>query len=243
MGPISNGEARFIILGSAAAIVGPIVLFASVLAGIVLQVSGGSEYYCLSDLGVSRVPYVPYLFNIPLVITGMVVLVFAIAMAKVLQKGKLPFAGMITMIASGVFTSLIGIFTEAESTRQLHILVSTGPFALFPISITLIGISLVKRGMRGIGYVSIVTPIITLPAAFLVGQSFPAHSCAVGESVLALGLYGWLMWMGRNLKSQSKRPAGFASLKSETTSNQEASNLLPAHLSKPGEAGCCTSCR
>jgi len=57
-------------VGGALGIFAPVILSASFAAGVVLQLNAGQSFYCLSNLGVSQVPYVAYLFNIPLIVVG-----------------------------------------------------------------------------------------------------------------------------------------------------------------------------
>lgn len=200
-------ESNFVRLGSALAVVVPFILSASFATGVVLQTSAGQTYYCLSNLGVSGVPYVPYFFNVPLILSGIAVIIFAVALARVVRGGRLFLAGAVLLIVSGVFVSLVGVFTQAN--LGLHDFVSNTQFAIFPISVILIGVSFLRNGLRREGFVSVVIPIVMVPLALFAnyGPLFTAHRCAASEWTAALGLSAWLIWMGLNLPRLATRGA------------------------------------
>jgi len=121
------------------------------------------------------------------------------ALNMAVKGGRLLLAGAGTMLISGIFVSLIGVFTEAD--KPLHSAVTDGGFYLLFVSVILVGASFVHTGMRRKGYATLGAATVTFFASEVAyyGPFFTAHRCAAGEWAFVLGVSAWLMWMGRTL--------------------------------------------
>lgn len=202
---MSMNRRTFVRIAGLLGIVGPLYGLTSILLGTLLQGNFNWSRNCLSDLGVSGVPYVPFFFNDALIIGGLLTFVFAIGLLKA-YPGVLFDAGGAVMMTALVFAMLIGIFTEAPATSATHHLATSLYFFLFPISIFLIGVALLRGGLLVKGYVSIIAAIVPIALAFLLYSpsyapppASPFQGCAVGEIVASLGYSLWTIWMATTL--------------------------------------------
>ena len=152
----------------------------------------------LSDLGVSQVADI---FNYSLILTGILVFIFAIGFVKAYAKGALFYLGGILLILGCGSLSLIGVFTEDYGV--LHLVVSVGYFILVPIGMILVGIAFRKMNIKARGHASILAGVVAL-IVILGGMIFEWHlwlglGFAVPEFVEAVVIAAWIVWMGVNL--------------------------------------------
>jgi hypothetical membrane protein len=155
----------------------------------------------LSDIGVSTVSLAANVFNISLIITGILNFIFALGFTKAKAKNSLFYLGGLLLILGGISLSLVGVFTEAYG--SLHFYVSVGYFGLFSLAIILNGFAFRKTGQATWGNVSILTGLIAALVMFggtiaewhiLLGLGF-----AVPEIIASIIFAVWTIWMGARM--------------------------------------------
>jgi hypothetical membrane protein len=109
-------------------IITPIFAITSISVAIILSPWFSWTYNALSDLGIS--PVAP-IFNVGLIVTGILLGVFTIALIRVEWQKKLGVLGSLSLLSAGISTACIGVFTEAY--MGIHILFALSCF----ISLTL----------------------------------------------------------------------------------------------------------
>lgn len=188
------------LVGIIAALFGLIaVLAATVLAGENFSWSKNA----LSDLGVSQVANV---FNYSLITVGILSLIFAFGFMKAYAKNAFFYVGGILLMLGSVSLSLIGVFTEHYGV--LHVYVSVGYFALFPVAMILVGTAFARMNMRSKGYVSILAGVIEI-IVILGGEVFAWHKWlglgfAVPEYIASVIFASWTTLMGASLVQATK---------------------------------------
>lgn len=116
-------------------VLAPLVAFLSIGISIALSPWFSWDNHALSDLGVS--PVAP-IFNVGLMVTGILLAIFAIAFARTVRDNTLMYAGSISLLILGLGVVGIDIFTEA--TIGLHILFAMICFGSLLFSTLLFGI-------------------------------------------------------------------------------------------------------
>ncbi len=180
------------------------VLAATFLAGATFSWSENA----LSDIGVSTITLAANVFNISLILTGILNLIFALGFTKANAMNTLFHIGGLLLILGGISLSFIGVFTEAYG--SLHFYVSAGYFGFISLAIIINGFAFRKAKQTTKGTVSILTGLITALVMFtgtiaewntLLGLGF-----AVPEFIASLIFAAWTIWMGYGifLDSDSK---------------------------------------
>ncbi len=164
----------------------PIVVFSLVLVAV-SQYSGFSwTNNMLSDLGDPRVSSATSVFNSGLIVGGVLMMVFAVGLLIALKRA-LSRVGAILLLVDAVFLSLIGVFTLA--TGDLHFYVSIAFFALFPISLWLIGAGAILAGSKVFGVLTIIVGVLSgipwVSVLYLIGWAIP-------EAVSAVVAFAWV---------------------------------------------------
>lgn len=109
----------------------------------------------LSDLaGTQATATAATLFNSGLIIGALLSIIFAIGLMQVLHKRMLGLIGSFIFLLAGISLFAIGVFPETAG--RIHTYVSVAFFTLFPISLFLIGASMVSdQSERILGYATI----------------------------------------------------------------------------------------
>jgi hypothetical membrane protein len=111
----------------------------------------------LSDLGVSKVAPT---FNFSLIISGLLVVVFGVGMAKTQTMVRFFRLSGPLFLLCGLSLSLVGVFTEASG--SLHSAVALSYFFLGPIGMTLVGVGYRRAKETGRGKLGIATGTLGL---------------------------------------------------------------------------------
>lgn len=165
----------------------------------------------LSDIGVSTVSIAANVFNISLVLTGVLDFVFALGFTKANARNALFYVGDLLLVIGGISLSLIGIFTEAYGI--LHFYVSAGYFGFTSLAIILIGFAFRKAQRATRGNVSILIGLIA--ALTMLGGTFAEWHVLLGlgfavpEFIASLVFAAWTIWMGYSLLATGNQPARF----------------------------------
>ena len=155
----------------------------------------------LSDIGVSQTAW---LFNIALIIGGLLNLLFAFGLRNYLGKIRWLKIGVSLLIVSSISLALVGVFTENYSI--IHALVALGYLLLAPVAIICIGQEVKSKKF---GKVSLTLGIIALLAIFgLPVITFVVNlqiGFAVPEFAESLLLSIWTFWVSINLLQRNRK--------------------------------------
>jgi len=174
-----------------------IMIFASTM----LEKSFSWNKNALSDIGVSQTAW---LFNIALIIGGLLNLLFAFGLRNYLGKTRWLKIGVLLLIVSSISLALVGVFTENYS--MIHALVALGYLLLAPVAIICIGQEVKSKKF---GKVSLSLGIIALLAIFgLPVITFVVNlqiGFAVPEFAESLVLSIWTFWVSLNLLRRNRK--------------------------------------
>ena len=169
-----------------------IMIFASTM----LEKSFSWNKNALSDIGVSQTAW---LFNIALIIGGLLNLLFAFGLRNYLGKIRWLKIGVSLLIVSSISLLLVGVFTENYSI--IHALVALGYLLLAPVAIICIGQEVKSKKFGKVsltlGIIALLTifglPVITFVVNLQIGFAVPEFA----ESLL---LSIWTFWVSINLR-------------------------------------------
>jgi len=174
-----------------------IMIFASTM----LEKSFSWNKNALSDIGVSQTAW---LFNIALIIGGLLNLLFAFGLRNYFGKTRWLKIGVSLLIVSSISLALVGVFTENYSI--IHALVALGYLLLAPVAIICIGQEVKSKKF---GKVSLTLGIIALLAIFgLPVITFVVNlqiGFAVPEFAESLVLSIWTFWVSINLLRRNRK--------------------------------------
>jgi hypothetical membrane protein len=174
-----------------------IMIFASTM----LEKSFSWNKNALSDIGVSQTAW---LFNIALIIGGLLNLLFAFGLRNYLGKKRLVKVGVSLLIVSSISLALVGVFTE--NCNIIHALVALGYLLLAPVGIIFIGqgeknkqfgkvsLSLGITALLAIFGLPVITFVVNLQIGF-----------AVPEFAESLVLSIWTFWVSLNLLRRNRK--------------------------------------
>ena len=174
-----------------------IMIFASTM----LEKSFSWNKNALSDIGVSQTAW---LFNIALIIGGLLNLLFAFGLRNYLGKIRWLKIGVSLLIVSSISLALVGVFTENYSI--IHALVALGYLLLAPVAIICIGqgeknkqfgkvsLSLGITALLAIFGLPVITFVVNLQIGF-----------AVPEFAESLLLSIWTFWVSINLLQRNRK--------------------------------------
>ncbi len=196
MGEHPSKEKSIILLGRAASFVAPIVGFSSVLLSIAYSPWFSWDENALSDLGVSGTG--SRIFNIGLVITGSVTILFALGLATVFSRVQVGQLGAGFLFLNGLFLSSIGLFPETSGI--IHLYVSIGFFATLAISILMVSAQvLLTEKNRPLGLLS-----IGLVLVGIIGWFLPHQGEAIPEAISGLIGSAWSILVGIRLLGEQQ---------------------------------------
>lgn len=172
-----------------------------VFASTMLEKSFSWNKNALSDIGVSQTAW---LFNIGLIIGGLLNLLFAFGLRNYLGKIRWLKIGVSLLIVSSISLALVGVFTENYSI--IHALVALGYLLLAPVAIICIGQEVKSKKF---GKISLTLGIIALLAIFgLPVITFVVNlqiGFAVSEFAESLLLSIWTFWVSINLLQRNRK--------------------------------------
>jgi hypothetical membrane protein len=174
-----------------------IMIFASTM----LEKSFSWNKNALSDIGVSQTAW---LFNIALIIGGLLNLLFAFGLRNYLGKIRWLKIGVSLLIVSSISLALVGVFTENYSI--IHALVALGYLLLAPVAIICIGQEVKSKKFGKVsltlGIIALLTifglPVITFVVNLQIGFAVPEFA----ESLL---LSIWTFWVSINLLQRNRK--------------------------------------
>jgi len=175
----------------------PVIVFSL----IVLSISYSSWFSwienALSDLGVRGMAAI--LFNSSLIIGGVLTISFAIGLREIMPRGFLARAGLLFLILAAAALFAIGLFPETAG--AIHFYASVSFFTLFPISLFLIGGTMVRHpSMKSLGVLAVLAGL-TAAAVW----ALPWTSAAIPEALSSLAVSVWSMASGTRLLREASQ--------------------------------------
>ncbi len=169
----------------------PVVLFSSIF--IAISESPGFDWYLhnLSDLGYGPAADV---FNNGLMVTAVLVMVFATGLALTLRKRPIALTGAVIMFAAGITLFGVGAYSDALETSEIHTLFSLATFAIFPISLFVFSADAFKEKVWWFVALSVALALITT-FSWTLGWG----GIAIPETILGLTMSTWAMVQGVRL--------------------------------------------
>ncbi len=173
----------------------PIVVLTLILLAIHYSPWFSWTENALSDLGVQGIAAI--LFNSSLIIGGALTIIFAIGVRETLLNKALGRIGMLIFILDAAMLCAIGIFPETAG--DIHLYVSVAFFVLLPISLFLIGVSMMQEGSeRKYGLFTIIAGIVAATV-----WMFQWEAVAIPEMIAALAVSVWSIMLGIKLFKQA----------------------------------------
>jgi len=170
-----------------------ITAFACILSAIASHSQFSWLDNALSDLGVVE-GATAILFNLGLILSGVLTFVFGLGLFTLLHDKVLGFAGTLIFAVGALALALIGIFPE--SAKPMHYYASVSFFALFPISMLLICAEFLSSSRTKMGLFTFVTAgfaAIVWTVQFTVR---PVPGVAIPETLSALAALAWIAVLG-----------------------------------------------
>jgi len=150
---------KLIRISGTCGITAPIVGFSTILTSVFLSPWFRWTENALSDLGVEGLSAV--IFNSGLVFSGLLLFVFSMSLNHLLTEGVLSRIGRWLFSSSSIDLCLIGIFSE--NFGFIHFYVSILFFTLLPLSLLLMGASLIKtRPYKKLGYLAVLSGLLAI---------------------------------------------------------------------------------
>ena len=169
----------------------PIVTLTLIFISIKLSPWFSWHDNALSDLGVSATPNP---FNAALLIGGALQLVFVIfGLRSMVGPGRLARVGLWAVFIGAIALPMIGIITEDYG--RTHYYIAATYFVGTPLGYMLLGGSMIRRGDRVAGILSIAAGLAAILAIALV----PHKRIAVPEILAATLMGAWTFAMGVKL--------------------------------------------
>jgi len=170
-------------------IAAPMMAFSCIFLAISLSPWFSWTANALSDLGVGEAAWV---FNSGLMVGGILTMVFAAGLLVAFKRRTLGCVGAVLLFFDAVALFGIGLFSEASG--EIHSYFSVAFFALFPLSLFLLGAGAVMVGSKKFGSFTIVAGVLAaLPWVF------SWDGVAIPEAISALVASIWIIAEGARL--------------------------------------------
>lgn len=171
-----------------AAWLGPIApICAAIFIGISIVLSPWFSWTnnALSDLGISEVAHI---FNSGLILTGLLLSIFAISFVRINQGSRLGLAGAISLFTTGVSVVGVGVFTK--NSLRIHILFALICFASLILSSILLGLRFTfNRETKRIGILALSAG----PLSIFVWIAIRMPGVAIQETLSGLAAFSWFI--------------------------------------------------
>jgi hypothetical membrane protein len=174
-------------------IIAPIIIFAMILLAISYSPQFSWTENALSDLGVQEGFTAP-LFNYGLMVGGFLAFIFASGLFIFLHDNALGRIGNVIFALDTVALIAIGVFPE--NVKPTHYQVSVAFFALYPISMLVMGTSFLLTNKVKIGLFTFLTATVAAAVWIVYFSTYFVHGVAVPEAVSALSALTWSIVLG-----------------------------------------------
>ncbi len=171
---------------------GPTVMIILILLAILTSPWFSWEENALSDLGVDD--SIATLFNSSLIVGGLLLVVFAVGLQKILMIRRRGHAGTFILVLASLDLCAIGVFPE--TTGMIHYYVSVALFTLLPLSFILMGSAIIQRpSQRNLGLFTVFAGVVA-GGVWIVPWG---GGLAIPETFAALPILGWSIVLGIRL--------------------------------------------
>ncbi|MCL6578031.1 MAG: DUF998 domain-containing protein [Candidatus Bathyarchaeota archaeon] len=184
-------------------VITPVVAFTFISLAITYSPSFIWTDNALSDLGIQEGVTAP-LFNYGLIISGILTLVFACGLFVLLSNRSMGKIGAFIFVLDALALTAIGVFPE--NITPTHYQVSVAFFALYPISMFVIGASFLLEKQTKMGLFTFLTAAIAVAVWITYFSTHFVSGVAIPETVSALAASAWAIVLGcKMLKEASHR--------------------------------------
>ena len=202
---MSRKEDAWIKLSGITGIVAPIVAFTCILLSTASYPPFSWTNNALSDLGVKEGITAP-LFNGGLMISGILALIFAAGLLKLLNKNNVGKIGVLVFALAALALITIGIFRE--NAKPMHYYASVGFFVFFLIAMLVIaGSSLYAKSVKTGLFTLIVAIIAAAPWAIEFSVRF-VPDVAIPEAISAVAASVWSIALGITMLNKTSQSHG-----------------------------------
>jgi hypothetical membrane protein len=182
--------------------IAPLCAVASIGVSIAISPWFSWTHNALSDLGVSEAALI---FNSGLIVTGILLSIFAIALAQVEHESLLGLAGAMELLLVGVSAVGVGVFSE--DFIRMHIFFALTCFISLILSSILLGVHFtLKRETRGLGALALSAGTLSIVVWFAIRLP----GVAIQEALSAFPAVAWFVALSVRLHRESGTAASKA---------------------------------
>lgn len=186
---------KWLRLAGLCGIAAPTVALSCIFLSISLSPWFSWSANALSDLGVGEAAWA---FNSGLMAGGILTMVFAAGLLTTFRKRALGCAGAMLLFLDAIALFGIGVFSEAAG--DIHFYLSVAFFALFPLSVFLLGAGAIMAGSKKFGSFTIVDGVLAI-----LPWVFSWDGVAIPEAISALVASIWIVAEGARLYPGHKK--------------------------------------
>jgi hypothetical membrane protein len=180
-------------ISSVCGVLALIIAFVFILSAIASYSQFSWLDNALSDLGVVE-GVTAVLFNLGLILSGVLTLIFGLGLFTLLRNKVLGFAGTLILAVDALALALIGIFPE--SAKPMHYYASVAFFVLFPMSMLLICAEFLSSSRTKMGLFTFVTAAFAAIVWTVQFTVRPVPGVAIPETLSALAALAWIAVLG-----------------------------------------------
>jgi hypothetical membrane protein len=180
-------------ISSVCGVLALIIAFVFILSAIASYSQFSWLDNALSDLGIVE-GVTAILFNLGLILSGVLTLIFSLGLFTLLRNKVLGFAGTLILAVDALALALIGIFPE--SAKPMHYYASVAFFVLFPMSMLLICAEFLSSSRTKMGLFTFVTAAFAAIVWTVQFTVRPVPGVAIPETLSALAALAWIAVLG-----------------------------------------------
>lgn len=199
---MNSRDVRLLKMSGISGIITPIVAFTFISLAITYSPSFVWTDNALSDLGVQEGITAP-LFNYGLVISGILTLVFACGLFALLSNRLMGKVGAFIFVLDALALTLIGVFPE--NITPTHYQVSVAFFALYPISMLVIGTNFLLEKQTKMSLFTFLTAAVAAAVWITYFSTRFVSGVAIPEAVSALAASAWAIALGYKMLRETAR--------------------------------------
>jgi hypothetical membrane protein len=181
---------RFLRIAAWCGLAGPVTSAAMIFHSITVSPWFNWHRDALSKIGVSANAI---WFNAGVFVGGVLTAVLAVGVGRWIGRGWLGRVGCAAVLLGAIALALVGVFPEDRG--RLHFLVATTYFLVTPLGYMLLGMAMLRKGLRVHGALTVCAGV----AALLALTQTPHDGYAVPEILASLIVDTWTFSMGMNL--------------------------------------------
>jgi len=185
-------------------VIGPVIMLTFIFLAISYSPWFSWKENALSDLGVDGIAAI--LFNSSLIVGGLLSLIFAMGLRKIMMGRTLGHIGTLILILASANLCAIGVFPETSG--ALHFYVSVAFFTWLPISLFFIGAAMMQESSEEkLGLFTVLVGVV----AVTVWMVPWGGGVAIPEMLASLPASVWSIVFGIRLYKQASSPTKHSS--------------------------------